>query len=113
MIGPVGTAHNAVADVLEATAETLDWIDPMVALLEQVKRPFGCEIIAIALDSRERPIYYLRLLDRNGIEILGIELFGLRFGVHICKHALLVTVKKEDAPRAVKVLMRHGAYFVY
>jgi hypothetical protein len=113
MIGPVGTAHNAVADVLEATAETFDWIDPTIAILEQVKRPFGCEVLAITLDSREGPIYYLRLLERSGIEILGIELFGLRVGVCICNRALLVTIKKEDAPKAVKVLARHGARFVY
>ena len=67
MISPVGGAaahaHNAVADVLEVTSY-LDYIDPMVAILEQVTHPFGTQVIAIALDSKKRPIYYYRLLKR-------------------------------------------------
>jgi len=112
MIGPVATAHNAVADALEVTGE-FDWIDPLVALLEQARRPFGCEVLAIALDSRERPIYYLRLLERSDVEILYLYLYGLRIGVCTCNRALLVTIRKEDVPKAVKVLEKHGARFVY
>jgi hypothetical protein len=112
MIGPVATAHNAVDDVLEVVGE-FEWIDPLVALLEQARHPFGCEVLAIALDSRERPIYYLRLLERSDIEILYLYLYGLRAGVCTCNRALLLTIKKEDAPKAVKVLKRHGARFVY
>jgi hypothetical protein len=114
MISPVGAAaHNVVADGLEV-AGYLDYIDPIVAILMQVTHPFGTQVIAIALGSRKKPIYYYRLLERNGIEILGIEFFGLpKIGTCIANGCACVIVKNEQFEKAVKLLEKHGAFIVY
>jgi hypothetical protein len=113
MISPTAAAHNVVADGLEV-ASYLDYIDPIVAILECVIHPFGTQVIAIALDSQRKPIYYYRLLEKNGVEILGIEFFGLpKIGTCIINGCACVIVKNEQFEKAVKLLERHGAFIVY
>jgi hypothetical protein len=113
MISPIAAAHNAVADGLEV-AGYLDFIDPIVAILEQVTHPFGTQVIAIALDSQRKPIYYYRLLERNDIEVLGIEFFGLpKIGTCIVNGCACVIVRNEQFEKAVKLLEKHGAFIIY
>jgi len=89
-------------------------LDPIIAILEQVIHPFGTQVIAIALDGKKKPIYYYRLLEKNGIHIFGIEFFGLpKIGTCIINGCACVIVKNEDFEKAVKLLEKHGAFIVY
>lgn len=102
------------SNLTEVAATLLDWIDPLVAILERVPRPFGCALLAIALDSKHPPIYYERLLEDNGVEVIGIEIFGLpKLGDFICNGCACMTIHKKDVNRAVRLLTRAGALFAY
>lgn len=105
--------HNTAADVLEAVA-VLDFVDPMVAILERVACPFGCKLLAVALDNEHPPAYYEKLLKRAGVDVLGIELFeGSNIGDFICNGYACMTVRKKHLRRAVRVLEKSGAFFIH
>lgn len=110
---PASGLPGPVADVVEM-GMALDWVDPLVATLERVRRPFGCKLLAILLDSKETPEEYEKLLRENGVGVLGIQLLeGFSVGDFIANGCACITIKKKHYNKAMRLLVQHGAIFAY
>jgi len=111
---PASGLSVPLSNALELAGDITDWVGPLVAALEQVRRPFGCALLTIALDSDKSPEYYEKLLRRNGVKVLGIQLSeGFSLGDFICDGCACMTILRKHYRKAVRLLTRHGAIFVY